>query len=97
MLIVDNTGKKFSKEEIPRGTVIYAKHGTWDKGETGIVTSVTEEMLRVQYFPEIGNVLNHFFIPVSEVEAGQWNIRYSNDDLLSVKTYPEGENTDGSE
>lgn len=44
-------------------------------------------MLRVQYFPEIGNVLNHFFIPVSEVEAGQWNIRYSNDDLLSVKTY----------
>ena len=43
MLIVDNTGKKFSKEEIPRGTVIYAKHGTWDKGEIGIVTSVTEK------------------------------------------------------
>lgn len=88
MLLVDKTGKEFSKTEIPRGTIIFAKHLTWDTGVTGIVTDVTKEAVRVQYLPAIRNVMNHFFIKAEEVQKGQWVLRYSNDGLMTTKAYP---------
>lgn len=88
MLLVDKMGKEFSEKEISRGSLVYAKHMTWDAGVTGIVTEVTKDMVRVQYIPAIRNVMNHFFIKADEVQKGQWILRYSNDGLLTIKTYP---------
>ncbi len=88
MLLIDKTGKVFDETEITRGTLIFAKHLTWDAGLSGIVTQVTENEIRVQYLPQIRNVMNHFFVKSDEVQRGEWFIRYSNDGLLTTKTYP---------
>ena len=52
----------------------------------GFVTSATEKELIVQYHPGIGNVTNHFRIPIDEAVDAQWEIRYSHD-MSEVKTY----------
>lgn len=89
MLLVSTERKEFNIEEISRGTLIYAKHISWPDGQTGIVTEVSGDTIRVQYLPDIQNVLNHFFITVSEAEAGEWEIRYSGDGLRNVVSFPE--------
>lgn len=91
MLLVDAERKEFNQAVIGRGTLIYAKHRTWKEGQPGMVTEVSRDCIRVQYIPSIQNVLNHYFIPVSEVEDGQWEIRYSGDGLASVLMFPEEE------
>ena len=40
----------------------------------------------MQYYPGIGNVTNHFVIPVAEAAEGQWEIRWSAD-MTEVKEY----------
>lgn len=89
MLLVNTERIEFNLDEITRGTLIYAKHKSWSKGQTGIVTEASGDMLRVQYLPSIQNVLNHFFIPAAEAESGEWEIRYSSDGLLNVVAFPE--------
>ncbi len=89
MLLVNTKRTECNLDELGRGTLIYAKHRSWPKGQTGIVTEASGEVLRVQYLPSIQNVLNHFFIPAAEVEYGEWEIRYSSDGLLNVAAYPE--------
>lgn len=89
MLLFDSTHKAFDQEKIRRGTLIHAKHKSWQEGQSGIVTEVLPDLLRVQYPPTIQNVLNHYFISVSEVENGEWQLRYSSDGLETVETYPE--------
>ena len=61
------------------GYAIYAKNYTWDSGRTGFVTSVTDDMITVQYYPGIGNVTNHFFIKADQIAAGHWDVRWSAD------------------
>lgn len=74
---------EFDMDEVRRGTLIYAKHRTWKEGISGIVYHVSEERITVLYPNEKTNTQNHFFIPVSE--DGEWEIRYSNDGLLTIK------------
>ena len=99
MLLVNAERKEFNLEEINRGTLIYARHKSWPEGQTGIVTDASVDMVRVQYLPSIQNVLNHFFIPAIEAEAGEWEVRYSGDleNIVSFpekKPEPEGEGTE---
>ena len=54
------------------------------------VTSITEKQVTVQYHPGIGNVTNHFHIPVSEAAANEWEIRWSAD-MANVFQYNIGE------
>lgn len=61
MLIVKEPTEKFNTEEIRRGTLVYAKHKTWENGEKGFVTIASEDEVIVQYPPKIENVTNHFF------------------------------------
>lgn len=89
MLVVDADRQIFNLDEICRGTLIYARHSTWQEGQTGIVTEASEDVIRVQYPPAIQNVLNHYFIPVKEVADGEWEIRYSNNGLETVLIYPD--------
>lgn len=91
MLLVDCSRREFNLEEIGRGSLIYARHRTWQEGQAGIVTEATGERLRVQYPPSIQNVLNHYFILAAEAQAGEWEIRYSSDGLESVLSFPEQE------
>ena len=88
MLIIRNPTNVFDTEEIQRGTLIYAKHKSWSKGEQGFVDSVTGNKVTVQYPPQIGNVTNHFFIYADEVANGDWEIRYSKD-MQTIVKYPE--------
>lgn len=102
MLITDTKKQVFNLEEIGRGALVYAKHTTWQEGQTGIVTEASEELLRIQYLPSVRNVLNHFFIPADEAAGGEWEIRYSFDGLETVLAFPEtaeenGENPDEPE
>lgn len=86
MLLVDKTETLYDLSQIRSGCLLYARHYTWDSGKAGFVTSATEKNLTVQYHPGIGNVTNHFHIPVAEAAAGQWEIRWSHD-LSEVLEY----------
>lgn len=88
MLIVNEQTEKFNQEEIKRGTLICAKHRTWIGSEKGFVICVNEKEVIVQYLPAVGNVTNHFFIPVEEVAKGDWELRYTND-MQTIISYPE--------
>lgn len=89
MLLVDKNRQCFDLDEICRGTLIYARHQSWQEGQAGIVTEASEDIIRVQYPPTIQNVLNHYFIPAKEAAGGEWEIRYSNNGLGTVSVYPE--------
>lgn len=78
-LIMEKPRAAFDLVEIKRGYLLWGRHYTWNGGKAGFVTSATEDQLIVQYHPGIGNVTNHFIIPVSEVVSGQWEIRWSAD------------------
>lgn len=82
-LVIDSVKKVFDTGVIKKGCLIYGKHQSWREGRKGFVTAVTEKEITVQYHPGIANVTNHFFIPVTEVTEGQWELRWS-DDLLKV-------------
>lgn len=85
-LVVEQPTATFDLNEIAKGDLVYGKHYSWMEGKAGFVTSSTEKELIVQYHPGIGNVTNHFRIPVDEAVDGQWEIRYSKD-MSEVKTY----------
>ncbi len=85
-LVTEQPRAVFDLAEIKRGYLLWGRHRTWKEGKAGFVTSATEGQLVVQYHPGIGNVTNHFFIPVSEVADGQWEIRWSAD-LSAVQGY----------
>ena len=78
-LITEQPTSAFDLEQIKRGHLFWGKHRTWNEGEAGFVTSATEKQLIIQYHPRIGNVTNHFRVPISEVADGQWEIRWSAD------------------
>lgn len=89
MLVIDTDKKLFNLDEICRGTLVFARHQSWQEGQAGIVTEASEDIIRVQYPPTIQNVLNHYFIPAKEAAGGEWEIRYSNDGLETISVYPE--------
>lgn len=93
-LVTEKAIKTFDLSEISRGYLLWGKHYTWDKGKAGFVTAATEKELIIQYHPGVGNVTNHFIIPVSEVLDGQWEIRWSAD-MSEVFKY--GIETDGEQ
>ena len=78
-LVIEKPISSYDLTQIERGYLLWGKHYTWNEGKAGFVTSATEEQLIVQYHPGIGNVTNHFIIPVSEAVDGQWEIRWSAD------------------
>jgi hypothetical protein len=78
-LVVEKPSVSFDLSRIGPGCLLWGKHSSWGEGEAGIVTSATESQLVVQYHPGIGNITNHFIIPVSEAAEGQWEIRWSKD------------------
>jgi len=83
----------FDTSVIKAGYVLYAKHNSWKEGKAGFVTLATEKELVVQYHPGIGNVTNHFFIPIKEVAVGDWEIRWSSN-LSEVFQYPTSEDVE---
>lgn len=78
-LVIERPVMSYDLTQIKRGYLLWGKHYTWNEGKAGFVTSATENELIVQYHPGIGNVTNHFIIPVSEAVDGQWEIRWSAD------------------
>ncbi len=84
--VIEKPRTVFNLAEIQCGDLLWGRHRTWKEGKAGFVTSATEDQLIVQYHPGIGNVTNHFRIPVSEVGSGQWKIRWSAD-LSEVFVY----------
>lgn len=93
-LITEQPSACFDLSQIRRGDILWGKHSTWTEGKAGIVASAVKDQLSVQYHPGIGNVVNHFRIPVSEAAAGEWEIRWSRD-LAEVQEYNAG--TDGGQ
>lgn len=78
-LVIEKPVAAYDLTQIKAGYLFYGRHRTWDEGKSGIVTSVTEKQLTVQYYPGIANVTNHFVIPAEEIIAGEWEVRWSAD------------------
>ena len=78
----------FNLSEIKPGDCIYARHNSWSGGRAGYISSVTKNRIVGNFYPGIGEIVNHFIILVSEAAAGEWIVRWS-DDLISVHEYPE--------
>lgn len=78
-LVIEKPVSAFDLSQIQRGYLLWGRHSTWSEGKAGFVTAATEQQLIVQYHPGIGNVTNHFIIPVSEAVDWQWEIRWSAD------------------
>lgn len=97
-LVITEPVAAFDLSQIERGDLIWAKHQTWDEGKAGFVTSARSDQLIAQYHPGIGNVTNHFIIPVSEAAANEWGIRWSRDmaDVHEYNIETEGESDDES-
>ena len=85
-LVIEKPRAAFDTSQIKRGYLLWGRHSTWNEGKAGFVTAATEDQLIVQYYPGIGNVTNHFIIPVSEAVEGQWEIRWSAD-MAEVQEY----------
>lgn len=85
-LVVEKPVASFDLSQIQRGYLLWGRHYTWNEGKAGFVTSATENQLIVQYHPGIGNVTNHFIIPVSEAVDGQWEVRWSAD-MSEIQEY----------
>ncbi|MDE7201812.1 MAG: DUF5026 domain-containing protein [Lachnospiraceae bacterium] len=85
-LVTEKSRAAFDLTEIERGHLLWGRHHIWNEGRAGFVTSATEDRLIVQYYPGIGNVTNHFIIPVTEAVDGQWEIRWSAD-MAEIKEY----------
>lgn len=85
-LLIEKPVVSYDLSQIRPGYLVYARHCTWDSGKAGFVTAATKTQMVVQYHPGIGNVTNHFRIPVSEVSEGKWEIRWS-DDMSEVWEY----------
>lgn len=100
-LVIEKPVASFDLKQIQRGYLLWGRYYTWNEGKAGFVTSATERQLIVQYHPGIGNVTNHFMIPVSEVVSGQWEIRWSADMLevseYNIKADREQQETEGAE
>ena len=94
MLLVEEKKATVNRQEIGRGTLICAKYDVWDDWESGIVESVTDSQIIVLHLPETQNVRTLFNILASEMENGEWKIRYSNDGMKTVQTFGE-EDEDG--
>lgn len=100
-LVIEQPTAAFDLSQIKKGDLVWGKHFTWDEGKAGFVTAATKEQLIVQFHPGIGNVTNHFIVPVAEAIEGQWQIRYSSD-MTDVQEYgfeadEEEQETEGSE
>lgn len=89
-LLIEASGNIFDTSVIQKGFLISAKHECWDKPKVGVVSSVTPQEIRVMHHPVISNVTQFMFIPVGEVAAGEWEIRWS-EDLKEVQEYTKGE------
>lgn len=85
-LVTEKPVESFNLTQIGCGYLLWGRHSSWSEGKAGFVTAATEEQLVVQYHPGIGNVTNHFIIPVSEAAEGQWEIRWSAD-MSEVQEY----------
>lgn len=85
-LVIEKPVAAFDLSEVKRGYLLWGRHFTWNEGRAGFITSATESQLVVQYYPGIGNVTNHFIIPVSETAEGQWEIRWSAD-MKDIREY----------
>ena len=78
-LIIEKPIKTYDLSQIHVGDLIHAKYRTWVEGVSGFVSAVNKDQILVQYHPKIGNIVNHFFIPVKEAADGEWEIRWSED------------------
>lgn len=78
-LITEQTGMVFDAESIHKCDLIRAKHQSWQTEENGIVTAVNQQKLTVLFLSLIANTSNFFIIPVEEVKAGEWEIRWTSD------------------
>ena len=100
-LVIEKPRVAFDMSQIERGHLLWGRHSTWSEGKAGFVTAATEDQLIVQYYPGIGNVTNHFMIPVSEAVSGQWEIRWSADMSevfeYGIKADGEQQGTEGAE
>ena len=85
-LVIEKPTAAFDLSQLERGYLLWGRHVTWNEGKAGFVTSATEEQLIVQYYPGVGNVTNHFIIPVAEAAEGQWEIRWSSE-LSEIQEY----------
>lgn len=77
--------KVINRGVIQKNGFIFAESELFGKKITGIVSEVTENYIRVLFLPGASNMSNYYTIQVSDIVAGHWQLRYSQD-LATVFT-----------
>lgn len=95
-LITENAAPVFDREQVHKGDLIRAKHETWDGYRNGVVVSVSDDRAVVFYYAGYGNVTNHYVILATEVERGEWDVKWSSD-LETINSTDDGEGTGDGE
>lgn len=91
MALVKTEGKYvFDTTQIQRGFFIVGRHRSWLHPVNGLVASVAEGELLVQFLPKIRNVTNHYHVRADEVESGEWELHISPDLVTVEEVVPDG-------
>lgn len=69
----------FNTSVIKHGGFLRAKAKGWDEAKNGLVTFVSKEVLKALIFTGAGTAASYLKIMASDVNAGLWEVSYSND------------------
>lgn len=87
-IVTKKEESKFNLEEIKEGWCAYVKHSSWDEGKAGYISSLSSDIMMIQFCPGIRNISNHTSVEAKDIAAGEWEIRLS-PDLKDIYEYKE--------
>lgn len=78
-LVTTGESAEFSPELIKRRGFLRAKYWSWENFRNGLVTFADKKSLRVLFQTGVNVSTSYYTVKVAEVEAGLWDLIYSND------------------
>ena len=78
-LVTTGGSVEFSSELIKRRGFLRGKFWSWDDWRNGLVTFADKKSLRVLFQTGVNASTSYYTVKVAEVEAGLWDLIYSND------------------
>ena len=70
---------EFSPEVIKQRGFIRARYANWEEPRNGLIVYASKTFLKVLFLTGVNIASSFFTIKISEVEAGLWELTYTND------------------
>ena len=78
-LIYQGERFEFAKDIIKKRGFIRARYANWQEPRNGLIAFACKDFLNVLFLTGINQCATYFKIKAKEVQAGLWNIIYTND------------------